>query len=890
MGRLLGSLFNLRRGERTIALLMALYHILLLVSLYLLKPVRDSLFLTSRGPDELPFVFVLTAIVVIPVALFHTWAGKQVRVGPLIDGASLLLAVSLVGFRGLLGVEGEWVAYLFYAWVSIYGLVITSQFWLLANALFTSSQSKRVFSVLSAGAILGAILGGELTGVLVDFLGVASENLLLGAAGVLLAATGLGWGLRRQYQTQEASPAADDDSTPDTAAGALSIIGESRHIQLIVGVLSMMVIVTTLVDYQFKTVAAQAYPSEEGLTAFLGQFYGRVSIVALLVQFVLAPRLMRMVGIGGALSVLPGALALGSVGMLVMPGLVAGVCLRGSGQSLKHSIDKTGRELLFVPVSLAKKKRVKVFIDLFVDQGAEGVGGLLLVGLAYGAGLSVQMLSLITLGLIAVWGGLVYSVRRTYVDRFRKNIQRRTAASGEQEMEDSEDRQVDLDDLLDSLCGLVEADVLQALDELEERTGPVPVDMLLCLLDHPTAAVRVRAIEVFRLREVEDVGESVAEALHDPDPDVQVAAARYLYCQLTDNHLERIRDGLHHDDPKIQAATVGLIAEEGQEAEHRLLSESILRKLVAMDGERGRESRLQVARVLGGLDQPYRHELLRKLLEDEAPPVVRAALRSAGRSGDRSFVPSLLEALADDVYEAAAREGLKAFGDAIYGTLYDYLMDVRQPLSLRRRLPELFANRATPLAIALLERALRTGSIPIRHAVVKALNRMDEETRGAVDPEILDEVLEQDIEHYAALGQIERLRRSENGTAVISLSISDIQSLREEALERIFRLLGVRYDNDDLYDAYLGVTSGDPSLRDDAIELVDNLVDYRTRRQLLPLLENPDAERIVEISRQFFDRALTSAAAARQYLDTLDDPRLASLREEEAPERTPVNP
>ena len=196
MGRLVASIFGLRRKEQTLALLMALYHVLLLVSLYLLKPVRDSLFLSSRGPAELPFVFLLTTAVVVPVAYFHTRAGRRMNVGPLIDGVSIVLVLSLVGLRGLLSVGGEWVTYLLYAWVSIYGLVVTSQFWLMANALFTASQSKRVFTLLSAGAIVGAIAGGEITGLLVDVLGVTSENLLWGAGGVLLASTALGRGIR----------------------------------------------------------------------------------------------------------------------------------------------------------------------------------------------------------------------------------------------------------------------------------------------------------------------------------------------------------------------------------------------------------------------------------------------------------------------------------------------------------------------------------------------------------------------------------------------------------------------------------------------------------------------------------------------------------------------
>ena len=876
MGRLLGSLFNLRSGERPLALWMALYHVLLLVSLYLLKPVRDSLFLSSRGPDELPFVFILTTIVVVPVAWFHARAGRRMRVGALIDGASLILVVSLVGMRGLLGVGGAWTAYLLYAWVSIYGLVVTSQFWLLANALFTAAQSKRVFSVLSAGAILGAIVGGEVTGLLVDAVGMSSENLLLAAAAVLGAATGLGAFLRRQEDLRAEGTTADDSPDAD-GDGALSIIQDSRHIQLIVGGLALMVIVTTLVDYQFKTVAARAYPSEEALTAFMGRFYGRVSIVALLVQFVLAPRLMRVVGIGGALAVLPATLALGSLGMLVMPGLLAGVFLRGAGQSLKHSLDKTGRELLFVPVSLGTKKRVKVFVDLFVDQGAQGIGGLLLVGLAYGAGLSVQMLSLGVLGLIVLWAGLTYGVRETYVDQFREKLRRRVDATDGAAEEGPEEPTGDLDDILDSLCGLAETEVLRALKELETHAGPVPVEVLLCLLDHPSAPVRERAVRVLRVREVESVADRVAEALRDPDPDVQLAAARYLYCQLTDDHLERLRQGLRHDDPQIQAATVGLIAEEGGVEEHRLVSESLLRRLVTLEGERGREARTQVARVLGVIDAPYCRELLHELLQDEAPPVVRAALRSAGRCGDRSFVVPLVQALGDDAYEAAAREGLEAFGDSIFGTLYDYLVDETQPLALRQRLPSLFAAAPTRLAITLLGRALRQVSGPVRHAVVRALNAIRRTDGTVLDADLLDAVIEHEIEHYAALGQIERLHRRDGEASAFPLTPTQIRSLREETLERIFRLLGMRYDQDDIYDAYLGITSADAALRDNAIEFVDNLVEYNIRRMLMPLLDDPTAERAVEIGEQFFDRSITSPAAAQRYLEGLDDPRVAAL-------------
>ena len=867
MGRFFQSILGVHRQEQMRAVLMAGYHFLLLVSLYLLKPVRDSLFLSGRGAEELPFVFILTTAVVIPVAYLHTRAGRTTNVGPLIDGVSVALVFSLVGLRGLLGVGGEWVAYLLYAWVSIYGLLVTSQFWLMANALFTASESKRVFTVLSTGAILGAIVGGEVTGLLVERVGVESENLLWGGGGVLLAATALGRWVREWGHPGDGGLDGEmDEPAPSEAMGAVSIIRDSRHVQLIVGILTLMVVVSTLVDYQFKTVAAQAFPTEDGLTGFMGQFYGRISIIALLVQLVLAPWMMRIVGIGGALSVLPGMLALGSVGMLVMPGLAAGVFLRGAGQSLKHSIDKTGRELLFVPVPLEKKKRVKVFIDLFVNQGAQGLGGVLLLGVAYGAGLGVEMISAVGLGLIVFWGGLAYRVQDTYVDQFRTKLRGQEGA----EEASAEASEGDLDDLLQSLCSHAETDALQALKELKTSEASVPVDALLCLLDHPAAAVRAEVLRVLRARVVEDVGDRVAEALRDPNPDVQLEAARYLYCQQTDCHRERLQRGLEHDDPTIQAATVGLIAEEG-DGELRLVPDELLQGLVDMDGARGRDARVHVARALGTLNRSYRDDLLRRLLDDSDPRVVRAAIEGVGDSAERTFVPRLVQFLGDDRYERVAQRALAAFDRPISGALYDALIDEGLSTTIRRRIPLVFADRPSQLGLSFLVRSLDEVPVPVRHAVVQAMSKIREAGDFSCDVDRLEAAIEWEVEHYVALGQILHLRHRSEG----DVASPPLESLRDEALERIFRLLGLRYDQRDLYDAYLGITSSDPQVHDSAVEFVDNLVDYSVRRYLLPALEAPDAEQAAEVGERLFDRRFQTWTDVRRYVHAVDDPRLA---------------
>jgi ATP/ADP translocase len=915
MGRLLASIFGLRPEERDLALLMSGYHFLLLITLYLLKPVRDSLFLSSRGPAELPFVFVVTTIAVIPVAFLHTRAGKTLHVGRLIDGVSLLLVAGLVGLRWLLGVGGAWVTYVLYAWVSIYGLLVTSQFWLLANAIFSASQAKRVFAALSVGAILGAIVGGEITGVLVDQLDVRSPNLLWLTAAVLLASIGLVRYIRHRHRRRggtlesRAAPAAEDDkdatdpaggpargdatgaaagaeeSGEGTVAGAIDIIRGSRHIQLIVGLIGLTVITTTVIDYQFKTVAAQAFATEQGLTTFMGRFYGRVSIVALLLQFVVAPRLMRVVGIGGALAVLPATLAMGAAAMIAVPGLVAGVLLRGSDQSLKHSIDKTGRELLFVPVSLEKKKRVKVFIDVFVDQGAQGLGGALLMVLAVGLGLGVQALAVVTLGLIALWGTVAYQARASYVDQFRRQLRRQAHVS--EADEDTDDIDGDLDELLESLCSRNETAVLHALDTLEEKEKTVPVDALRCLLDHPMEAVREQAIRVLRVRGIGGVADDVVEALTDPDPDVQLEAARYLYCNSEGDRIERLQQALSHDDLRIQGAAVGLIAEEGGEQEHRLITENLLRRLIDAGGDVGEDARTHVARVLGVLDRPYRNELLFRLLRDDSAQVVRAALEAAGKTQERAFVYSILTRLENEPFEAAARRALVAYGRRILGTLYDYLVDPHVSLGIRRRIPTILSEQPCQLAVTVLVRSLDRVPVPVRHASVRALSKLHASGSYDFAASIVEEAIRDEARHHAALGQILRLRLRTTGAAD-RLEADRLRAYREESLERLFRLLGLRYDQRDIYDAYLGITSRDPSLRSSAVEFVDNLVDYNTSKYLMPLLDDNDGTQAVTAGGRLFDLRIRSWDQARTYAEAAEDPRLeADLHEEALPADVP---
>ena len=123
---------------------MSCNYYLVLVTYYFLKPARDSLFLVEIGPGQLPVVFMLIADVAAPVTAFYAHAGRSLVLNHLVVVTTGALMANLLILRWIIGFDAPWVFYVFYIWVSIYGVLSTSQFWLLANAMFDASQAKRL--------------------------------------------------------------------------------------------------------------------------------------------------------------------------------------------------------------------------------------------------------------------------------------------------------------------------------------------------------------------------------------------------------------------------------------------------------------------------------------------------------------------------------------------------------------------------------------------------------------------------------------------------------------------------------------------------------------------------------------------------------------------------
>ncbi|MGH7541073.1 MAG: hypothetical protein ACRELC_08750, partial [Gemmatimonadota bacterium] len=315
--RWLRSMVDVRTGERLPVLLMFLYGFLVLTSYYVVKPVRNSVFVDRVGADNLPYVYILTAFVVTLVMIFYSRHVDRVKQRALILGTFAFLIANLVLFWWWLGL-GDTVlsSGTFYIWGKLYPLLLVSQFFLVANLIFTTRQARRLFAPIGVGLILGGIAGGAVSGFAAAVVG--TENLLLVAGGFLGLAALIVMALAPHMTASEASGRLIEELSGD----AWQILRNSTHLRTIAWILGLTIVVGTLIDWQFNSAVEQYVEGEDAKTAFFGKFFALLNIVSVLIQVLITGPVLRHLGVGIGMLALPLGLLGASAGVFLAPVLL----------------------------------------------------------------------------------------------------------------------------------------------------------------------------------------------------------------------------------------------------------------------------------------------------------------------------------------------------------------------------------------------------------------------------------------------------------------------------------------------------------------------------------------------------------------------------------------
>jgi AAA family ATP:ADP antiporter len=832
----------------------------------IVKPVRNSLFLVKFGVEKLPYVFVLVALFSALIASVYSKYSRKVKLNYLILTTLLISIACFLIFWLLLhfGYQGDWFLYAFYIWVAIFGVITGSQFWLLANYIFNAREAKRLFGFIGAGAISGGIFGGYLTKYLAPRL--RTENLIFFCAGFLIICIFLLWLLWKKsahYIYGQGTFRQRKAYLSETTDNPVKLILNSRHLSYLAGIIGVGVVVANLVDYQFSAVAFEAITETDQLTAFFGFWMSNLSIASLVIQLFLTSKIMKYLGVSASLFFLPIGLLVGAVAILVYPALWSAILIKMSDGSLKHSINKSGTELLALPIPFDVKNKAKAFIDIFIKNLAKGFGGILLIALSIGMGFTIRHISLIIIALIVVWIYLIVRVKDEYINSFRLAIEKRTIDIEKQPL-NLEDASV-FNSFIKVLDGKSERQTLYVLNLLEDVKNKELIPYLKKLIKHPSNEIKICILRMALQYDELDLTVEARSLIDSNDQTVRIEAIHYL-CKRSDDKILALKAYLSHDDYRVRSSAMMCASREWKESKDfrkeidmKELLNGLLKNLQKKDDDETQKRfiKINAAAVIGEANNSELYPYLNVLLNDKSLDVVQAAVTSIGQTRANVFVPVLIAHLDTKQIRKYARESLAKYGEDIIDTLAEHLEDTGEDKKKRLAVPRVLALISSQKSVNLLTKNLGQRYLILRYQIIKALNKIRVKysvlkfDKQEIKARIFDEIEQYNRILSLWLGQNNAIS-SDKATGTSRDYSDPVQKARkllsaaleerlDNNLERIFRLLGLIYPPKDMFNAYLGIKSNKSNLRANSLEFLDNILEMNLKRILIPIVETSKA-------------------------------------------------
>ena len=414
--RRLAALFNIRREEAVPVLLAVFFFFCVLTALMVLRPARDALGM-QRGIESVRWLFIGTALVTLLVNPVFGWMVSRFRRLQFIAATYLFFAATLVGFHLLLVLAPDAVGItsgqVFYVWFSVFNLFATMLFWALMADRFSLEQSKRFFALIAVGGTLGAIFGPWLASVLAQPLGTSA--LLLVSAGFLVLALCAAWAVARSQPRKNTSDARHhslDDREPEehaiiggSAWQGLRAVFRSRYLLGIAGYVIIMAIMATLLYFTRLQMVAALGEDVDLRTSVFARIDMITQVATLLLQAVIAGRLMKRLGVHVTLMLLPLTVALGFVGLAIAGTLAALIVFEAAFRAIQRALTRPARETLYTVVSREDKYKSKAFIDTFGYRGGD-VAGAQVEGLLGRLGMGLAGLASLAIPLALAWAAL----------------------------------------------------------------------------------------------------------------------------------------------------------------------------------------------------------------------------------------------------------------------------------------------------------------------------------------------------------------------------------------------------------------------------------------------------------------------------------------------------
>ena len=441
---------------------MFLYINLALTIFWILKPLKKSLFIGLYDGDQTfklgsmemlgssaellaKGMNLLIAFMLVVFLTLVTRLAKRQRLTYCCMG--LIIAMTFYFSLQMINEPSESTVWLFYWFGDLYISLMLAAFFSFLHDTVDLRNAKRLYGFIVLGAVSGGAVGSTyFRGWIEEMNNQQWLHTIIGIGVVIcLLAFAAGW-MAKSIPHHEPKPSPNDVPKKkfNAAIEGASLVFKSRYLIAIAGIVGFYEITSEVLDYQFTAMTERFVPKED-IGSHFGTVYAIGNIAALVVQlcFSIFAAGFPKYRIHWILLALPLAVALSSLFFIIAPILLAASLLKISDSTFAYSVNQTGRETLYNPLSRQEKYVARAFVEVFIQRTGK-VAALLIAFLVpmflntrNEAGqletnlLGLQLLGGFTCIIVAIWFYCVKIVGRKFESLEREQQQATATALGQ---------------------------------------------------------------------------------------------------------------------------------------------------------------------------------------------------------------------------------------------------------------------------------------------------------------------------------------------------------------------------------------------------------------------------------------------------------------------------
>jgi len=282
----IGHWFNVHEDELGLFMWTVVLLFLVRSSGIFLNNYAETAFLKRYGVEYMPVVNMLNAVVTFFVMGVMTGFMTRLPGARILARLFVFCGLSVACIRAIIPFGIDLVYPALFMLKSQYEVLLALLFWNLANDLFNTRQSKRLFPLITAGGVIGQILGSFATPLVARWLHM--DNLLLVYMVTALAGAWAVQAMGRRYPTllfQQKKEGGKKSRTSmiDEIKTVLPLMKSSILVKILVVLTFMPNVVIPIMNYQFNFAVNEQFATETGLIEFFGYFRGVLNIISLVI-------------------------------------------------------------------------------------------------------------------------------------------------------------------------------------------------------------------------------------------------------------------------------------------------------------------------------------------------------------------------------------------------------------------------------------------------------------------------------------------------------------------------------------------------------------------------------------------------------------------------------